>query len=166
MRRPIFSYERADMIIKKTLILYVFIFVSVFIVSMPNVSLAVDNPDTPSHVKQFQLKCKPYEDAISKAMSTPEVMDANTKYLEFLDKELNSAYKLIESKLPKTQKDELKIAQREWLKYRDAETKFIGDSWTREKYGTSYVYSIGSYGSTIVKDRIIQLLSYAEGYDQ
>ncbi|MDR3555329.1 MAG: DUF1311 domain-containing protein [Syntrophobacteraceae bacterium] len=153
------------MIIKKTLILHVLAFVSVFTSSLPMFALAVDNPDTPDHVKQFQLKCKPYEQAIGKAMSTPEVMDANAKYVEFLDKELNSAYKLIEGKLPKPQKDELKIAQREWLKYRDAETRFIGDSWTREKFGTSCVYSTGSYASTIVKDRIIQLLSYAEGYE-
>ncbi len=129
---------------------------------LSNCAIALDNPDAPDLIGEFTKKEEPY----LKAVNNPEngsrdYLIAYDNYLIFLDKELNSAYNLIKSKLPKEQQEELKASQLNWLKFRDAEFKLIKNTWTRKNFGSSAGISRGSYRSTIVKNRVLQLLYYA-----
>lgn len=85
-------------------------------------------------------------------------------YQILLDKELNKAYHILRSKLSKAQQSELKKSQMNWITFRDAEYELIQNNWTSNNFGSSAGISRGDYRSTIVKDRIIQLLHYLQNY--
>lgn len=127
-------------------------------------AIALDNPDAPDFIGEFKTREQVYLNAIDHPNNTGQYWEAYKNHLEFLDKELNKAYKIIRSKLPKKQKQELKISQRNWIKFRDAEFEFIDNNWTREHFGSSAGISIGDYKSSIIKNRVLQLLYYAINY--
>lgn len=72
------------------------------------------------------------------------------KYLEFLDAELNKAYKTVRSALTEKQQQRLKQSQLKWLKFRDAEFDLVNRN-----------NSFGNSRATIVRDRVLQLANYA-----
>jgi len=82
----------------------------------------------------------------------------------FLDKELNKAYALLISKLSSEHQKELKVSQSNWVKFRDAEFELINNNWNRSNFGSSFVVSRGDYSSTIIRNRLIQLLNYVKNY--
>lgn len=124
---------------------------------------AIDNPDAPDLIGEFEKREVVYVIAIDDPNNNSrEYLVAYDNYLLFLDKELNNAFTSIKSKLPKARYSDLIAAQRFWLKYRDAEFELIKSTWTRDDFGTSAGISRGDYRTRIVKDRIIQLLHYAK----
>ena len=128
------------------------------------VSIAVDNPDAPDYVGEFEKRIAPFEKYINeKAKTTLDYSQGYKKLEEALDKELNTAYKLLISKLNSKEKEQLKESQKQWLKFRDSEFKWISANWTNTKYGSSSVISAGAYRTTIIRERVIQLLQYLKG---
>jgi uncharacterized protein YecT (DUF1311 family) len=126
---------------------------------------AIDNPDAPNLVDEFKARSQPYNDAINDPDNTSrDYLLAYDKYQTFLDDELNNAYKILMSKLEKPQQQQLKTAQRNWIKFRDAEFDFIDNNWTRQEFGSSAGLSRGAYRSSIIRDRVLQLLNYAKNY--
>ena len=127
--------------------------------------VAIDNPDTPDIVSEFQSRASVYETVISdNAGNSHKVIIDYAEYEKFLDKELNQAYRTLANKLDSHRKQELIQAQNEWLKFRDSEFGFINDNWNMEQFGSSSALSRGAYRSTIVKDRVVTLLNYLKNY--
>lgn len=124
-------------------------------------SCAVDNPEAPNYVANFETRIKVYEDYISNtAANTLEFSKGYGELYDALDKELNVAYSSLMSKLNEEEKQLLKSSQRRWIKYRDAEYEFIATSITRDKFGSSAVISKGDYRTALLKARVTELLWY------
>ncbi len=126
---------------------------------------AIDNPDSPDFIGEFEVR----EQVFLKAINNPhngskDYLTAYDDYLKFLDDELNRAYYLVKSRLPIKRQQELKSSQRSWIKFRDEEFKLITNTWVRQDFGSSAGISRGSYRSTIVRNRVLQLLSYVKSY--
>lgn len=136
---------------------------AVLLMMLGNLSYAIDNPDAPDLIAAFEAKEKPI-------LATAENPDngyraslvAYTDYLTFLEKELNTVYKALQSKLPKDKQDGLKQSQVNWLKYRDSEFFLIEGVWTKENFGSSSSITRGQYKASIVRDRVIQLMQYTK----
>jgi uncharacterized protein YecT (DUF1311 family) len=134
-----------------------------FLIALP--VHAIDNPDAPDLVAEFLARSATYEEMVGMSGGGGrEVALAYGSYLSFLDEELNKAYRLLMSKLPRSQQQALRDSQRMWLAFRDAEVQFIVGNWTRDRFGTSAYISVGDYRSSLVKERVIQLLHYAKNY--
>ena len=137
----------------------------VFVVALSNPACALDNPDAADYIGELEQREKVYLESINNPDNTTMAfLIAYDDYQLFLDKELNQAYQLLKSKLPEARQKELIIAQRQWIKYRDAEFDLINNNWSRENFGSSAGISRGSYRSKIIKDRVLQLLQYAINY--
>ena len=128
-------------------------------------ALAIDNPDAPDLVGAFNKRALILENAANNPDNgSREYLIAYDDYQTFLDDELNKAYKLLMSKLPKKRQTELKNSQRKWISYRDAEFLLINNNWTRQNFGSSAVISRGTYRCSIIKNRVLQLLYYIKNY--
>lgn len=126
---------------------------------------AVDNPDVPDYVAEFQKRAQPYEARISeRAGITTEVIAAYADFDRFLEAELNQSYLALTRKLSPVRKKQLAQSENKWLAFRAAENAFIDDNWTVEQFGTSSHLSRGAYRSAITKDRILALLNYLKSY--
>lgn len=127
--------------------------------------LAIDNPDAPDYVGEFQQKVKVYETKVQEqAKTTQDYLKIYAEYEKFLDVELNNAYKMLVPKLGEEQQRKFKQAQRNWIKYRDVEFEFIAENWTAKKFGSSSALSRGAYRTTLIKDRVLSLLNYLKNY--
>lgn len=125
---------------------------------------ALDNPDAPDRVGEFQRRMAEYQANVENARSTIDTIEAYHAYEEALDNELNRAYRLLMSRMGPESKRLLRDSQREWIRYRDKEFAFIDGNWTRENFGSSFVLSRGAYRAKIVEQRVIRLLRYCENY--
>jgi uncharacterized protein YecT (DUF1311 family) len=149
--------------IKSTI--YRSIIVCMLSISFIGAALAIDNPDEPDLIGEFEKREMTYLEAIDDPSNTTrDFLVAYDNYLFFLNKELDIASEKIMSKLPEARRSELKAAQLHWIKYRDAEFDLIKTTWTREDFGSSAGISRGDYRTSIVKDRVIQLLHYAKNF--
>ena len=136
-------------------------YLSILILMITQLSCAVDNPEAPNYVAEFESRIKVYEDYISKtAATTLEFSTGCGDHYTALDTELNSAYKQLMLNLGEEEKQSLKASQRQWIKYRDAEFKFIEKAITRDKFGSSFILSAGSHRTTLLKSRVKELLWY------
>lgn len=141
---------------------------AVFSISMMGATVvckAIDNPDAPDFVTEFNERAKKYEDEIqNKATATEDVRQAYAEYERFLDAELDKAYKALSSKLPGPARVKLKRAQDDWHKFRKSEFGFIAQNWTTKTFGSSSVLSRGAYRTSIVRERVTTLLHYLKNY--
>ena len=142
--------------------------IEVFLILASLISInacAMDNPDAEDIIGKFEQQEKPFMAKIDNpSNSNRAYLIAYDDYQIFLDKELNNIYKTLLNRLPEAQKSELKISQKYWLSYRDAEFMLIKNNWTRDNFGSSSGISRGQYRSSIIRDRIIQLMHYANNY--
>lgn len=135
------------------------------VASLFNPACAIDNPDAPDYIGELEQREQLYLKAVDKSGNgTRDYLIAYVEYQTFLDKELNQAYKLLKDKLPEARQQELKVSQRQWIKYRDAEFELINNNWSRENFGSSAGISRGSYRCKIIKNRVLELLYYAINY--
>ena len=88
-------------------------------------------------------------DSNSSTLGMLECISAATKEW---DEQLNKYYKLLVEKLNQTQKASLRTTQREWLVYKEKETRFYLDLYT-EREG-------------IIRQRVIELIEYYETVSQ
>lgn len=132
---------------------------------LSSLAWAIDNPDAPDYVAEFEARISPLEKYTQEeAMTTLDWSKGYSELERTLDSELNAAYKILMEKLPETSRESLRTSQRAWLNYRDSEFEFIATNFTREEFGTSYVISLGSYRSSIIKSRVKELLGYLKNY--
>ena len=137
--------------------------VTVFLLTSP--ARAIDNPDIPDYVGEFEIREQIHLSAINNPGSgSRDYLIAYNNYQLFLDEELNKAYSLIKSHLPAERQHELTTAQRQWIVFRDAEFELIKNNWTRQNFGSSAGISRGSYRCSIIRSRVLQLLYYAKNY--
>lgn len=130
-----------------------------------NLSFAIDNPDAPDLVAEFEAREKSFTTAIQNPNNTTSNYGTSyTNYLKFLDKELNTVYKSLRTTLPKEKQQLLKESQINWLKYRDLEFAFIDSTWTNKNFGSSSAISRGQYKATVVRERVIQLMHYTRNF--
>lgn len=130
-----------------------------------NTAWAIDNPDAPDYVAEFESRIQPYENYVrNKASATYEFSKGYDDLYYALDRELNAAYKNLIAKLPKDSKNKLKISQNNWIIFRDSEFSFISENFNRASFGSSSTISRGSYRASILKARIIELLWYLKNY--
>lgn len=135
------------------------------LVLFSNFTFAIDNPDAPDLIAEFEAREKPLIAAIEKPTNTTgDYSVAYANYLKFLDKELNTVYKTLRTKLPADKQQQLKASQVSWIKYRDLEFAFIDSTWTNKDFGTSSGISRGQYKAGVVRDRVIQLMHYAKTF--
>lgn len=125
---------------------------------------ALDNPDAPNVVAEFEQRAKPFEQKISDSAGGGAVVAAYADYERFLDDELKRAYAALAKKLDRKRKLQLQRSQRTWLAFRNAEAAFIRDNWTTQQFGSSSQLSRGAYRSTLSRDRIVGLLHYLRNY--
>ncbi|UOG92590.1 MAG: lysozyme inhibitor LprI family protein [Candidatus Thiothrix sulfatifontis] len=126
---------------------------------------AVDDPNDLDLIKEFELRCKKYAIVINEEADTDhEISIKNKEYMLFLDKELNSAYMKLIALLDEKSKKKLVFSQRQWLRFRDAEFGFIVNNWTIKDFGSSSAISRDAYRTVLVKNRIIEILSYLQNY--
>jgi len=90
--------------------------------------------------------------------------NANESY-EKADKELNSVYQQI---LTKSKSDtafikNLKVSQRIWIKFRDAELKIRFPDREPEYYGSMYPMCVSMYLEKLTKERIATLKEFLDG---
>lgn len=124
---------------------------------------AIDNPDAPDLIGEFEKREMAYLMAIDDHKNnTRDFLVAYNNYLLFLDKELNKAFTHIKMQLTNARKSDLITAQLAWLKFRDKEFELIKSTWTHSDFGSSAGISRGDYRTRIVKDRVVQLLHYAK----
>lgn len=131
---------------------------SMFLLS--SLAAALDNPDAPNLVADFEARERPLVETIEDVAGYREGLLAYTDYLEFLDKELNAVYKTVQSRLPQENQRQLKQSQISWLRYRDLEFALIEATWTKDDFGTSSGMTRGQHKAAIVRARVIQLMHY------
>lgn len=136
-----------------------------FILFFSPAAFALDNPDAPDYIGEFEARILPFENYINKkAQTTLEYSEGYDNLYVALDKELNTAYKLLITKLDKPEKDKLRKSQKLWIKYRDGEFDFISSNFDRSHFGSSSVLSYGRYRASIVESRVKKLLYYLINY--
>ena len=133
------------------------------IVSFP--VFAIDNPDVPDYVGEFEARMQKHETYLyEQATTTQDYREGFAAFEKDLDAELNQAYQLLMSNLAPGQQELLKQSQRDWIKFRESEYSFITNNWTAEQFGTSSVISRGNYRTMLIKSRVITLLNYLLNY--
>ncbi|GJL74720.1 lysozyme inhibitor LprI family protein [Nitrosomonas sp.] len=127
---------------------------------------AIDNPDAPDYIDAFQNRAQVYELNIRQAAAhtTQDYIAAYAAYEDFLDQELNSAYKQLMVQLSEEAQYALRSSQRKWLSYRNQEFDFIARNWTTAQFGSSSAISRGEYRTALIKNRVILLLQYLKNY--
>ena len=126
---------------------------------------AIDNPDGPDIVSEFQARCEQYELNIQEqGGKTRDTNLAFSRYEKFLDLELNHAYLGLLQRTSGAPKQNLVQSQRRWLQFRDAEFLFISSNWNVDNFGTSSAVSRGAYRASVIKDRVLAVLHYLKNY--
>ncbi len=121
---------------------------------------AVDNPDLPDPVAAFDARDQAVQQRLAQANAT-QTAAAWAEQARFLDAELNAAYQGLLARLSGTARQRLVQGQRQWLKFRDAETQFIAQQWTPQEFGSSSALTRAQLRASLVRQRVQSLLAYA-----
>ena len=128
-------------------------------------SFAIDNPDAPDLLAQFQSRAQPFEARIGDAAgSVGKTVAAYADYERFLNFELTHSYVALQRQLNLAERAALTQSQARWLAYRDAEFRFIDRNWNVSRFGTSATLSRNGYRSAVTKERTMTLLMYLKNY--
>ena len=125
---------------------------------------AIDNPDAPDRKAEFLARAQPYEERLAAQSGGPALASASAAYARFLDAELDRDYQQLLGQLGDEARHALARSQREWLRFLDAETRFIDRNWTQRNFGSSSVLSRADFRSALVKQRVLILLAYLQNY--
>lgn len=127
-------------------------------------AFAIDNPDAPDRVAAFETRAAGFERDLAATDGASASTRAGLAYAKFLDAELNAAFRALQSRLTAPAREALIESQRRWLRFRDAEQRFIEQQWTRERSGSSASLSQFGYRNAVTKQRVLQLLLYLAEY--
>jgi len=125
---------------------------------------AIDNPAAPDRVGAFEARAAPFEARLAATDGGGAAVQAGAAYARFLDAELDTACRTLRDRLDAPARTALVRSRQQWLRFRDAQRRFITLQWTRERNGTSAILSVAEYSNAIVRRRVIQLLRYAAEY--
>ena len=125
---------------------------------------ALDNPEAPDLVSQFLARAAPFEERLGAEPGGAAWQAAARAYTAFLDVELNRAYRQLLPKLDVRAQRSLTISQREWLRFFDAESRFLDRNWTPANFGSSSALSRTDYRTRMLKERVSALLSYRQNF--
>lgn len=117
----------------------------------------IDNPDAPNLILDFEMREKSYLEKIDKAVTTKEMMDSQLGYGTFLDIELNNVYQRLRKKLSDEQMKLLRIAQKQWLTFRDAEMTYLFKTFVTESSGSYAQIGVVMKKNTMIRNRVIAL---------
>lgn len=118
------------------------------------VSLGEDTP------KKHPIDVKT-EAAEEKAMSTAEQRDTQIDSLKLWDAEMNRVYGKLKKQLKPATFAALQVAQRDWLKYRDSQIKFLDELYS-EFEGTMYIPMHAAAVKQITRARALELIHLLE----
>ena len=104
---------------------------------------------------------KALEACIDKNGSTAGMVECTDKAYAAWDKELNKNYGELMRALKPAQKEALRLAQLEWIKYRDVNFKFI-DSVYDTMDGTMYIPMRIDSRMEVVKKRALELKGFVD----
>ena len=104
---------------------------------------------------------KALEACTDKNGSTAGMVECTDKAYAAWDKELNKIYGELMRALKPTQKEALRLAQLEWIKYRDINFKFI-DSVYDTMDGTMYIPMRVDARMEVVKKRALELKGFLD----
>ncbi len=124
---------------------------------------ALDNPDAADRGAEFIARAQPLEQRLGEAAGGAGYAQAAAAYADFLDQELNRAYRLLLERLSGADRAALVQAQRQWLAFLAAETRFIDRRWTHDRFGTSAAIGRAGYRASLVRQRVLTLLDYLRG---
>ena len=118
---------------------------------------------TTSRVAQEQTHPidKALEACIDKNGSTAGMVECTDKAYVAWDKELNKNYGELMRALKPTQKESLRLAQLEWIKYRDLDFKLI-DGLYDKMQGTMYIPMRIDARMEVVKKRTLELKGFLD----
>jgi uncharacterized protein YecT (DUF1311 family) len=102
---------------------------------------------------------KKWEECIAKKPSTSGMNVCAKDALEAWDKALNEVFGRIVNRPDKNTKISLRSSQREWIRFRDAEFKFI-DTYYDNFEGSTYSNMNNGDKIHFVRDRVLKLRSY------
>ena len=114
---------------------------------------------TPLHAQPDQ---HPIETELSRCMESPEGMSTHGMRqcmglaTEAWDQELNRVWRELMAELPAAPKEQLRIAQRKWIAFRDAELEAIAGAYGAMP-GTMFLVMHADAVSTLTRDRVRQL---------
>jgi uncharacterized protein YecT (DUF1311 family) len=95
------------------------------LLALSGLALAATPPrPTPSHKPPRHPATAPADETI---MSTADLLKQSADDLERADKEMNRVYQRLLAMLDNEGKEKLRLAQRAWLKFRDAQASFDAD---------------------------------------
>ncbi|NTW33512.1 MAG: DUF1311 domain-containing protein [Bacteroidetes bacterium] len=141
------------------------ILLTILLCVFPSLCLAIDNPDAPNYLVEFDNRIASIQKNINDNSKTTVDYSNGYKNLEnILEKELNTAYQKLIDKLNKDQKEILKQSQSQWVSFRDKEFEFISNNWNTQRFGSSSAISIGDYRTQTIINRVRQLLMYLKNY--
>ncbi len=122
---------------------------------------AVDSPDAPDYLSNFQKEAAQYVQMIpEEATTTAEMADGYRDYIEFLEQELITAEAAVESELGETDRMTFAEAKAAWRTYRDAEKELIASVWVPGNFGSSSAVSRLAFYAELLRARIELLQKY------
>ena len=101
------------------------------------------------------------ERLLAKDESTAGQIQAYDKAIDLWDREMNRVYGELMKQLSTAGREALKISQRAWLAWRDAQAKLIQETYGRAA-GTMYRPMATAHVMETVKARTLQLRTYLE----
>ena len=105
------------------------------------------------------------EAAEEKAMSTAEQRDVQSDAFKLWDAEMNRIYAKLKKRLKPATFSALQVAQRDWLKYRDSQEKFL-DELYQGFQGTMYIPMHAAAVKEITRARALELTHLLEIHDE
>jgi len=121
-------------------------------------ALGEDKPDKhPIDVKT--------EAAEEKAMSTAEQTQAQSEGLKLWDAEMNRVYAKLKKRLHPEAFELLQAAQRDWLKYRDSQRKFLTTMYTGFQ-GTMFIPMHAAAVKELTRARALELIHLLEMHEE
>ncbi len=101
------------------------------------------------------------ERLLAKDESTAGQMQAYDKGIDLWDREMNRVYGELMKQLSPAGREALKVSQRAWLAWRDAQARLIQETYGRAA-GTMYRPMASAHVMETVKTRTLQLRRYLE----
>lgn len=125
------------------------------------IAISISYSEQSNFVTEFESRARKSEsNTRSGALSDNETGVAYAEYEQFLDNELNVTYTALLSELTNKDQQNLIVAQRQWLLFRDAEFLFASNKGAADPAGALPALAIGAARTKIIRDRVVELLRY------
>ena len=120
---------------------------------------------SPANAQDEEKSIHPIEGKVDalmeKAVSTADMIQAYDKGIALWDAELNLVYQALRKALPVPAGEKLKLAQQQWLLYRDAQYAMLDEQYNQYD-GTMYLPMRVAARMTVIEDRARYLKALLE----